>query len=376
MKVLMLTGSYRPEVGGIAEVMSGFAAALVQRGLQVNVLAATPGASRFSTASLPVTEFELPARGYSKRVLQCRRAVSSLLRQSSFDRVIASSWSPFAVSIPGRLKRRTPALDIFCHGMDLLEPSSSLRYRMLMRRTLQRADKILANSHYTAKLAQAMGAKDGDVVVMHPGVDSKTFTPGTSNPTLLARHEIPPNAPVLLSVGRLVERKGFDMVIRALPMVQRAHPSVVYLIVGDGPDRERLSDLAKSMGVSQNVRFTGNIPAAERVAYYQLATLFVMPNRLIPENGDVEGFGVVFLEAAACELPSVGGDSGGVPDAIQNGVTGFLVDPLNPKDCAEKISLLLGDEETRKKMGKVARARVRTEFNWPDLVTAYLSQLS
>ncbi|HEV8132254.1 MAG TPA: glycosyltransferase family 4 protein [Acidobacteriota bacterium] len=376
MKNLILTGSYRPDVGGLAEMISGFAGGLIQHGVQVHILTSTLGAARFSTPEIPVTEFELPRHGYFRRVLACRRAVLELATQKQFDRTVTSSWSPFAVSLPARVNNRRLALDILAHGLDLLEPSASLRYRLLMRRTLRRAGNVLANSHYTAQLARAMGARNGDIIVMHPGVDCKIFGPGKPNPTLLARHQIPPDAPVLLSVGRLIERKGFDTVIRALPRVLDRHPSTVYLIVGDGPERGRLSDLANHVGVSAAVRFAGNIPMTERVAHYQLARIFVMPNRLIPERRDVEGFGIVFLEAACCELPTVGGDSGGVADAIEGGVTGSLVDPDSAEDCATKLISLLSDSELRLRMGRAGRERACKNFNWFHLTSRYLNAAS
>ncbi len=376
MTVLILTGTYQPEAGGIAELVSGFAAALLRQGIRVHVLAATRGASGFSSPHLPVTEFEMPPQGYLRRILACRRAVLELTRREDFDRVIASSWSPLAVNLPAIVNGRKLPVDILCHGMDLLEPSSSLRYRLLMRRTLRRADRVLVNSRYTAQLASAMGARYESITVVYPAVDPELFVPGNPDQALLARYQIPLEAPVLLSVGRLIERKGFDLVIRALPKVLEAHPWVTYLVVGDGPDRQRLLDLASKTGVNRNVRFAGNVPTAERVAHYQLAKVFVMPNRLVAERGDVEGFGIVFLEAACCEVPSIGGRSGGVPEAIEDGTTGCLVDPFSIEDCARTIILLLSDDSLRMRMARAARERARSKFSWQKVTYSYLSQLN
>jgi phosphatidylinositol alpha-1,6-mannosyltransferase len=376
MKILILTESYRPETGGIAEYLSGFAGSLRAHEAQVHVLAATPGAGGFSTTLLPVTEFELPASGYSKRILACRRAVVKQVRKYNFDRVVTSGWSPFAVALPTQVNGKPLSIDIVCYGKDLLEPARSARYRFLMRHALRRAKEVIAISRYTANLACSLGAPDSRVVIIPPGVDTEHFVPGPPDPSLLSRYQIPPNVPVILSVGRLVERKGFDLVIRAIPRVLQSHPSAVYLIAGDGPDRLRLSKFASDMGLRDHVRFAGDITPAERPAHYRLASIFAMPNRLIAEKGDVEGFGMVFLEAAACELATLGGNCGGTTDAIEEGVTGYLIDPESAEDCAAKIVFLLSDSELRNRMGRAGRERARINFNWLRLTSRYLSAIS
>ena len=385
MNILFLTANYPPEIGGIAELARGFAEGLTRHEIRVHILAATPGAAQLSNERLPVTEFELPAGGYMKRVAACRRAVMDLMKQESVDRLLVSSWSPGAVRLPSRVplphalgsdvNHQPLPLDIMCHGMDLLEPARSVRYRFLMRRTLLRAASVLANSRYTAEVAIKLGARKESVIVVPPGVDPAEFSPGERDRALLARYHIPPEAPVLLSLGRLVERKGFDLVIRAMPSVLQMNPAAVYLIVGDGPERGRLSDLALTSGMSDKVCFAGEIPEDERPAHYRLAKVFVMPSRMLGERGDVEGFGIVFMEAACCEVPSVGGRSGGIPDAIEDGVTGYLADPSETADIADKINFLLSNETRRQEMGRAARHRASTVFNWPSVTSRYLAHI-
>jgi phosphatidylinositol alpha-1,6-mannosyltransferase len=375
MNILFLTASYPPEIGGIAELVQGFAEGLTRHEIRVHVLAATPGAAQLSNERLPVTEFELPAGGYLKRVAACRRAVMDLMKQEPVDRLLVSTWSPCAVHLPSRANNHALPIDLMCHGMDLLEPARSGRYRFLMSRTLRRADNVLANSRYTAEMAHKLGARKDSVIVVPPGIDPDQFSPGEPDQALLSRYCIPPGTPVLLSLGRLVERKGFDLVIRALPSVLRVNPAAVYLIVGDGPDRNRLSDLALTVGIANKVCFAGEIPESERCAHYRLAKVFVMPSRVLPERGDVEGFGIVFMEAACCEVPSVGGRSGGIPDAIEDGVTGYLADPFGPADIADKINFLLSNEEQRQKMGRAARQRASTMFDWPSVISRYLARI-
>jgi len=187
MNILFLTANYPPEIGGIAELAQGFAEGLTRHEIRVHVLAATPGAAQLSNERLPVTEFELPAGGYLRRVAACRRAVMDLMKQESVDRLLVSSWSPGAVRLPSRVNNHSLPVDLMCHGMDLLEPARSVRYRFLMRRTLRRAVNVLANSRYTAEMARKLGARKESVIVVPPGIDPDQFSPGEPDRALLTR---------------------------------------------------------------------------------------------------------------------------------------------------------------------------------------------
>lgn len=373
MNIVVLTGSYAPETGGIAELIQGFATGLAANGCRVHVLSAIPGSHRYGSPGIPVTEFELPARGYLRRVMSCRDAVKKLVRSVDAERVVASSWSPFAVHTPARVNDRALHTDVWCHGMDLLEPMRSVRYRALLRRTLGRASVVIANSTFTAEIARTAGAEQAKTVIIHPGVDGDRFRPGPKDPALLARLNLEAEARIILSVGRLVERKGLDLVIRAMPAIVHAHVSARYVIVGDGPDRLRLERLAKSEGMAPFVRFAGAASSEELPAFYRSADLFALPNRFLADRGDVEGFGIVFLEAACTEIPSLGGRSGGTGDAIEDGNTGYLVDPENPADLAAHVCALLANETLRRRMGVAGRARALQQFQWKDLCARYLA---
>jgi len=320
MDVLIVTGSYPPETGGIGELMKGFTDALSSAGIGVSVLASVDGAEKLSSEQIPVSEFRLPNAGYIRRVLACRTAVQRQLAKGSFDRVLVSSWSPFAVG---------------------LAPASR-------------------------------------VLVLNPGIDAQRFAPG-ERPEQLANHlGIGPENRVLLSLSCLVPRKGFDLTLRALPRVLEAHPSTLYVIAGEGPDRRRLEELTASLGLGDHVRFAGPVSAQELPLYYRLPDLFVMPSRFIEEEGDVEGFGIVFLEAALSGVASVGGRSGGIPDAVLHGETGLLVDPKNEIDCAAAIADLLSDNARLTRLGQQARARARamSQFSWNTVVKKYLTWIA
>jgi phosphatidylinositol alpha-1,6-mannosyltransferase len=168
---------------------------------------------------------------------------------------------------------------------------------------------------------------------------------------------------VILSVGNLVPRKGHDMVIRALPRVRQVVPEVTYLIVGEGSYGVQLENLATALGVRDRVIFAG--PSAEDLPdIYALADVFVMVSREQLQSCDVEGFGLVFLEASACAKPVVGGRSGGIPDAIVDGVTGLLVNPHDPEDIANALARFLSDTDLATRFGQQGRSRVVKYFGW------------
>jgi phosphatidylinositol alpha-1,6-mannosyltransferase len=154
------------------------------------------------------------------------------------------------------------------------------------------------------------------------------------------------------------------VVIRALPRVLRTIPDTTYLIVGDGPCRRDLEKQARELGVAERVVFAGQVCDAELPDYYALSDVFIMASREQAEDCTVEGFGIVYLEANACGKPVIGGRSGGVPDAVQDGETGLLVDPHSPEEVARALMNLLTDRTRAARMGKVGRARVVQEFSW------------
>jgi phosphatidylinositol alpha-1,6-mannosyltransferase len=166
-----------------------------------------------------------------------------------------------------------------------------------------------------------------------------------------------------LSVGRLQRRKGHDNAIRAVASLREELPNLRYVIAGDGEERARLEQLAADLQVEDSVFFAGTVSAEELPAFYAACDVFVLPNR-VDEDGDLEGFGIVFLEAAASGKPVIGGDSGGVPEAVERDVTGLLVDGANVAAVSAAIQHLATSEPCRRRLGTAGRARVERCFSW------------
>ncbi|HEY75253.1 MAG TPA: glycosyltransferase family 4 protein [Thermoflexia bacterium] len=275
-----------------------------------------------------------------------------------------------AVALPdgmtGLLLKRTLGLPYvqYVFGLEIARPALEPWTRERIGWVLREADRVVAISRATADLAVRLGAHPDRIALVPPGVDVVAYHPDPAAGAAVRRQYGLDGRRVILTLGRLVARKGQDMVIRALPGVLESVPEAVYLIAGSGPDRERLERLAWEVGVADRVIFAGRVPDEEVVAYYNGADVVAMPSREEPETGDVEGFGMVFLEANACGKPVVGGRSGGVVDAVADGVTGFLVDPHDPADLAARLVTLLRDPDLARRMGEAGRERAQREFTW------------
>lgn len=256
--------------------------------------------------------------------------------------------------------RSVPYL-IYAHGEEVQICQTSKALSWLMPKVYNGASAIIANSTNTKEILEKAGVKKEKIHIIHPGVNVQDYVgQETRGFEIRKRHKL--DGPVLLTVGRLQRRKGQDMVIKALPEVKKIFPSIHYLIVGGGEEETNLQNLAYECGVSDHVVFAGKIPDSELPAYYAACDVFVMPNRQIGE--DIEGFGMVYLEAGAAGKPVIGGTSGGTRDAIVDGVTGFRVDGESLDELCLAIVKLLGDSQEAKDIGEKGRLRVFQEFTW------------
>lgn len=246
---------------------------------------------------------------------------------------------------------------VISHGMDITLPLSEdapRRKHMLVRTILAHADSVVVASTYTQEVVERIGVSSRKITVVHPGLAAVGKASASKEKT---------STPLILAVGRLVERKGFDRLIQAMPAVCKTIPNAKLVIVGEGEDRSRLEQLVKKHQLNDAVDLRGKVDDATLEKLYAQCALFVMPSRVLP-NGDVEGFGIVFLEAAAHGKPTIGGRSGGITDAIVDGTTGYLVDPEDVSDITKRIVELLQNPATAHAMGEAGRKRVEENFQW------------
>lgn len=251
---------------------------------------------------------------------------------------------------------------IYCHG-DEISQTDQRRYQPRVRNLIYRhADAIVAANQFACEGLKRIGIPAERIHKLTPGVNFERFQQRPRCADLIERYGLQ-GKKVILTVARLVPRKGHKIVLQALPKVLAEVPDVKYLIAGEGPEKERLQQLVNELGLQQAVIFIGDVAHDQICDFYNLCDVFIMVNRL-DAGGDVESFGMVFTEANAVGKPVIGGRSGGTAEAIIQGQTGFLVDPDSADEVAGRLLLLLKNEQLGQRMGAAGLERVRLEFNW------------
>lgn len=253
----------------------------------------------------------------------------------------------------------------YVHGEDISTATNSREHAFLVKSVLANAQYCIANSRNTATLLrERWRMPEARIRVLHPGVDTRQFWP-TPRSVQVRRQLEWGQRPVILTVGRLQRRKGHAMLVRALPEILAQIPGVLYSIVGAGEERVPLEQLARELNVFDHVQFRGEPNDGELLLCYQQCDVFALPNREV--NGDIEGFGMVLLEAQACGKPVIAGSSGGTAETMQVGQSGLIVDCREPDELACSLIKLLTNHARRHHMGIAAREWVVARFDWDSL---------
>ncbi|MGA5194903.1 glycosyltransferase family 4 protein [Streptomyces exfoliatus] len=377
-KTLIVTNDFPPRPGGIQAFLHNMALRLDPE--QIVVYASTWKRSREGIEATAAFDAEQPftvVRDRTTMLLPTPRVTSratALLREHGCESVWFGAAAPLGLMAPALRRAGARRLVATTHGHEAgwaQLPAS----RQLLRRIGEGTDTITYLGEYTrSRIAAALTpAAAGRMTQLPPGVDEKTFHPASGGAEVRARLGLS-DRPVVVCVSRLVPRKGQDTLIRAMPRILRRVPDAVLLIVGGGPYEKDLRRLAAETGVAGSVRFTGAVPWSELPAHYGAGDVFAMPCRTRRGGLDVEGLGIVYLEASATGLPVVAGDSGGAPDAVLDGETGWVVRGESSEDTADRVTTLLLDPELRARMGERGRAWVEEKWRW-DLLAEQLKQL-
>ncbi|NSC21241.1 glycosyltransferase family 4 protein [Streptomyces albus subsp. chlorinus] len=377
-KTLIVTNDFPPRPGGIQAFLHSMALRLDPS--QVVVYASTWKRNREGVAATAAFDAEQPFRVVRDRTTMLlptprvtKRAVS-LLREHGCRSVWFGAAAPLGLMAPALRAAGAERIVATTHGHEAGWAQLPAA-RRLLRRIGEGTDTLTYLGEYTrGRIAGALApAAAARMVQLPPGVDEKTFHPGSGGDTVRARLGLT-DRPVIVCVSRLVRRKGQDTLIEAMPRVLAAVPDAVLLIVGGGPYRADLEKLAAARGVAGAVRFTGPVDWEELPAHYGAGDVFAMPCRTRRGGLDVEGLGIVYLEASATGLPVVAGDSGGAPDAVLDGETGWVVPGGSPAQTAERLVELLRDPELRARMGTRGRQWVEQRWRW-DLLAERLREL-
>jgi len=363
-RLLLYSVELPPGPGGIGTQTHQMALHLTRLGWRVRVvapygLARTDAAAAFDRAQPYSVVRQRSWRWTSVRMAgQFASALGAALAWRP-DVLVAAGYSAVwqGAALAKILRRPWMAMG---YGTEFLQGGT--RGGDMTRAAFGQADAVVLCSRYTERLMNDMGIHPARSVVVHCGADDDVFAPGRGGGELRRRLGLLPG-PVLLTVGSVKERKGQDVVIRALPQLLREFPDLVYVVAGRPHPHPEFVELARSLGVSEHVRFLGEVRAEDLPGLYDLSDVFVLVSRQTA-RGDIEGYGIAVIEAALSGKPAVVARGSGTEETIVDGETGVLAEPGDPADTARALGALLRDPALRLRMGAAARRRASTEGTW------------
>ncbi|MGD9498453.1 MAG: glycosyltransferase family 4 protein [Armatimonadota bacterium] len=377
MSIIMIADDFPPAVGGIQTYSLELARATAELGEEVAVVASAQRGAEEVDAELPCSVVRVPTGG-SYVLAATNLATGVRLAAQGLSRpprcLVATKWSPEGPAAILAVRALGCPIVLLGHGGEFAASGGNVVKWLVQRAVLRRAARCLANSEHTAGIFHRARVRPERIGIIYGGVRPERFERPPEQVVALRAELGLGERPVLLTVARLVERKGHETVLRALPTVLAHVPDLRYLIVGEGPMREPLEALVQELGIGDAVIFTGEVSPEKLPLCYLCADVFTMPSHAVP--GELaEGLGLAFLEAAAAGVPSVATRFGGIPDAIADAETGLLVAPREDAALAEALARLLTDAQMRARMGAAARERVQRQFTWRHVAERFLAQL-
>lgn len=363
MRLLVVTNDFPPTVGGIENYIYSLTRRWPAHELVV-VTRAVPGGEHFDSG----LDFEvirepadtlLPVPSMARRVL-------GLVTERRIDIVHFPSALPLALLGPGL----GIPYAVSVHGGEFRLASRIPGVRSALKGVCREAAVILPQSSFAETLVVSLMGRQVPMCRVTCGVDADRYGPGVAQPV-----ELSGGGPLVVSVSRLVPRKGPRTLVQAFPRVIREHPDARLLIVGGGPDRELLERRVSSGDLGSSVTIAGSQPWERIPSYLAAGDIFALPTRARFFGTETEGLPLVYVEAAAAALPLIGADVGGVRDAVRPGETGILVDGSSPQQTADAILTLIGDPALARRLGAAGREMALREFSWDAIFQEYWSAL-
>ena len=376
-RTLVVTNDFGPRAGGI----ESFVNALVERAPRDSVVVHASGqdgdkeydSQLFARTGVRVVrdamKMLLPTPGLARRVTKTAR-----------DFECTSAWfgaaAPLGILTPSLRRAGITRAIATTHGHEVWWARSP-GTKQLLHRIGEVTDVVTYLGEYTH---ERIGAALSDqaqsrMVQLTPGVDELLFRPGLDSAEIRAQLGFK-DRPLIVTVGRLTPRKGQDRLIEALPEVRKRVKDAALVICGEGPYRARLENQIRDLNLSEHVRMVGRVPLSDLPRYLSAGQIFAMPSRNRHAGLEVEGLGIVYLEASACGIPVIAGNSGGAPDAVREGITGFVVDGEDRRALVERIVTLLDDPSLAKRMGAAGRVFVEEKWRWDEIVKQHQAMLN
>lgn len=371
-RTLLVTNDFPPRHGGIQSYLHNFAATLPPEDLTVFT-------SSFHKADMGAFDGEQPYEVLRSRHTMMTptpdvvRQAADIVRTRGIETVWFGAAAPLGLMAPKLRQAGAHRVIASTHGHEVgwwMSPGT----RQLLARIAGGADVITYVSEYTNRRLAGAFNRAGATANLPSGVESDVFRPDPAARAALRERYGLGDRPVVLCLSRLVPRKGADSLIRAMPAIRAQVPGAMLVIAGEGRYEKTLRALVDKHGVGDDVVFTGRVASEEIAAHYAMPDLFAMPCRTRGGGLDVEGLGVVYLEAAAAGVPVIAGTSGGAPETVLQAETGLVVNGRQIEELADAVVTILGDRELAAQMGAAGREWVQTRWNW-DVMGARLRAL-
>ncbi len=373
MQIVMLAGDFPPSVGGIQQYVAGVADALVELGHDVHVVAvAQDGDGEFDAAArYPVTR--VPGGG-KRTVWAQMQAVAAKILSGPSSAIIATKWFPEGPAALAAAKATGAFGAVICHDREFALHGLNLVKWGLQKHVLGTARICFALTGYVVDELRGMGVPTAKIRKAGAGVAVDKFRPNPERAAEIRAELRLGTGPVITTVARLAKHKGHRHVMEAMGEVLEVVPDLKYVIVGGGEYQRELESFAYDYDVKDHVIFAGRVPDSDLPAYYTMSSVAVMPSFDI-KGWPTEGFGLSFLEANACGIPVIGARTGGIPEAIADGVSGLIVPPADPAALAEAMKRLLTDVDYAQQLGRQGRQRVLDEFTWRHVASRIANEL-
>ncbi|MEN9325124.1 MAG: hypothetical protein RL414_878 [Actinomycetota bacterium] len=362
-KILLVTNDLGPHAGGIESFILGLLGEL--DGSQIVIYTSSQDGDSEFDRSLSDAHGVVVIRDRAKVLLptpRVNRSVAHVMREYGCEYIWFGAAAPLGW-MSGFLKRRgAKRVVALSHGHEVWW-AKVFPFSLLMRAIGRSMDAMGYLGKFTHDaMAPALGKKI-EMVRIAPGISTDHFIPGEKSSTLMKEYALL-GKDVIVCVGRLVHRKGQDRLIEAMPEILTSRPNAVLVLVGEGPYKSKLVKLVHSLGIEESVRFIGRVQYSALPAHIQLGDLFAMPSRSRFFGLEVEGLGIVYLEASSCGVPVIAGASGGAPDAVLEGETGVVVNGSDVHAIADAVVNLLNKPELRRQMSERGREWASQEWNW------------
>ena len=362
-KILLVTNDLGPRSGGIETFILGLLAKL--DGSEVVIYTSAQDGSAEFDADLVKRFGVVICRDRTKILLpspRVTRQVKSVLRSYGCETVWFGAAAPLGLMAPALRRAGAKRVVGLTHGHEVWWAKVPF-FNLALRRIGNSSDVLTYLGEFTkSEIAKAVG-KRVELTQIAPGISTDFFTPGAKSEALLKKYELS-SRPTLICVGRLVHRKGQDKLILAMPEILKSIPNAQLLIVGSGPREAHLRKLIANLNLSSSVKLSGRVTYNDLPAHIRLGDVFAMPSRSRFLGLEVEGLGIVYLEASSCGLPVIAGNSGGAPDAVSINETGLVVDGTNTGEIAEACIKLLADPKLSKELGANGRRWAVANWNW------------